>query len=103
MHGKPIIPDRAEFVDALQALRKGHVLVQLHDGPGGCLLDGGTLYWSFHTLLDYGLIAEFDNPEGFERAHYYRITPRGDEFAQRACSTWQQRPLLQRLAMRVSG
>jgi hypothetical protein len=103
MTSRQIIPDRAEFVDALQALRRGHVLVRVHDGSGGCLLDGGTLYWSFQTLLDYELIREFANPDGFPHVQYFRITERGRDFADRACATWRQRPLLERLAMRMAG
>lgn len=103
MNSHPIIADRAEFVDALRALRKGHVLIRVADGPGGCLLDGGTVYWSFDTLLEYGLIAPFDNPDGFPNAQYYRITKPGHDFAERACTTWRQRPLLERVAMRVAG
>ena len=36
----PIIPDRAEFVDALQLLSRGRVLVQLGDSELGWALDG---------------------------------------------------------------
>jgi hypothetical protein len=79
------------------------VLIHVSDRPGGCLLDGGTLYWSFPTLLSYGLIAEFDNPEGFEHVQYYRITRSGHQFAERACTAWRQRPLLERLVVRMAG
>lgn len=103
MSNATIIPDRAEFVDALQALRKGHVLIKVSDGTGGCLLDGGTVYWSFEALRDYGLIAAFDNPDGFPNAEYFRITRAGREFADRACATWRQRPLLERVAIRMAG
>ena len=103
MPRETIIPDRAEFVDALRALRNGHVLIHVSDRPGGCLLDGGTVYWSFPTLLAYGLIAEFDNAEGFENVRYYRITEEGRQFAERADSAWRRRPLLERVAMRVAG
>lgn len=98
-----IIPDRAEFVDALRTLRRGHVLVRVHGGSGGCLLDGVPIYRSFDTLLDYGLIGEFDNREGFPNVRYFRITASGREFAARACESWQRRPLLERLAVRFAG
>ena len=98
-----IIPDRAEFVDALRTLRKGHVLVRVHDGSGGCLLDGAPLYRSFDTLLNYQLIREFDNRHGFPGVRYFRITEAGREFAERACTSWQRRPLLERLAVRFAG
>lgn len=100
---EPIIPDRAEFVDALNALRRGHPLIRVYDRPGGWLLDGCPVYWSFKTLLDYGLVDEYDNPDGFPAVQYYRLSQRGRSFAEKACSTWQRRPLLQRLAMRVTG
>jgi hypothetical protein len=103
MHAEPIIPDRAEFIDALRSLRRGHVLVHVSDLSGGCLLDGGTLYTSFETLRRYALIDEFDNPDGFANMQYYRISRRGREFADKACEAWRQRPLLERLAVRVAG
>ena len=98
-----IIPDRGEFVDALRALRRGHVLVRIGDDPRGCILDGGRLYWSFQTLLEYGLIAEYDNRAGLPNVHYYRITGQGRAFADRACDAWRRRPLLERLAVRMAG
>lgn len=100
---QPIIADRAEFVDALHALRQGHVLVRTGDGSGSCVLDGGIVYRSYDTLKRYGLIDEFHNPYGFANAHYYRITPRGRAFADRACSAWRSRPVWQRLAVRFTG
>lgn len=99
----PIIPDRAEFVDALAVLRKGHVLVRVHEGSGGCMIDGSTVYRSFETLKTYGLIREFKNREGFPGVEYYRLTDEGRAFANRACETWRRRPLLERLAVRVAG
>lgn len=103
MSAHRIIPDRAEFVDALQVLRRGHVLVHVHDGSGGCLLDGARLYRSFEVLHDYGLIDRFENPDGFPEVEYYRLSARGRDFAERACSSWRRRPLLERLAVRVAG
>jgi hypothetical protein len=103
MDTNPIIADRAEFVDALDLLRKGHVLVRVSAGSGGCVLDGGIVYRAYEPLLQYGLIDEFKNPQGFENASYYRLTPRGRDFAERACQAWRQRPLLQRLAVRLAG
>lgn len=98
-----IIPDRAEFVDALRLLRRGHILVRAGADPGGCVLDGAVVYHSYPTLVSYGLIDEFHNPRGFPHASYYRISARGREFADRACAAWQQQPLLQRLAVRLTG
>jgi hypothetical protein len=99
----PIIADRAEFVDALNLLRKGHILVQVNESAGGCLLDGGIVYHSYPALKRYGLIREFRNPEGFPHISYYRLTPRGEEFADKACTAWRRRPAWQRLAMRLVG
>ncbi len=99
----PIIADRAEFVDALHALRKGHVLVRTGETSGSCVLDGGIVYRSYETLVNYGLIDEFHNPYGFANAHYYRLTPHGRAFADRACSAWRSRPVWQRLAVRFTG
>lgn len=99
----PIIPHRGEFVDALAALRKGHVLVHVSDAAGGCVLDGSPVYHSYPTLQRYGLIGEFENPQGFHSARYFRLTAPGREFAERAVSAWRRRPLWQRLAVRLTG
>ncbi len=98
-----IIPDRGEFIDALRVLRKGRVLVRVSDISGGCMLDGAPLYSAHRTLIDYGLIREFDNPQGFPSVRYYRLSERGRDFADRACENWRRRPLLQRLAVRLAG
>ena len=98
-----IIPDRGEFIDVLARLRRGHVLVRTGESSGSVVVDGGVVWHSFPTLEQYGLIDEFDNPEGFASAQYFRLSERGREFAERACSAWRSRPLLERLAMRLSG
>ena len=103
MRTETIIPDRGEFVDALRLLRKGHVLVYVGDICGGCVLDGGMIYRSHRPLLRYGLIREFDNPNGLPNTSYYRITERGREFTARALAAWRSRPVWQRLAMRLLG
>lgn len=103
MPAPTIIADRAEFVDALHLLRKGHVLVRTGESSGSCVLDGGIVYRSYEPLERYGLIREFRNPEGFPNARYYRLTPRGREFAERACQAWRSRPVWERLAMRLVG
>jgi DNA-binding MarR family transcriptional regulator len=100
---QPIIADRAEFIDALMHLRRGRVLVRPSDSDERCLLDGSMLYTAYKPLADYELIDEYPNPDGFEHARYYRLTPRGREFADQACQAWRQRPLLQRLAVRLMG
>ena len=99
----PIIANRGEFVDVLCALARGRVLVRLGDMSGGCTVDGGTVYHSYGALQRYGLIDEYDNPEGFAAVQYYRLSERGREFAQRAVAAWRQRPLLERLAVRLMG
>lgn len=103
MRQHPIIADRAEFVDALDRLLRGHVLVRPGDGSSGCVLDGGIVYTAHRTLIDYGLVDEFDNPAGFAGVGYYRLNPRGRAFALRVCEHWRHRPLLERIAMRLTG
>ena len=98
-----IIPNRGEFIDALHSLRRGHVLVQVSDVSGGCVLDGAPVYTAHRTLLKYGLLSEFENPHGFPSVQYYRLNERGREFAERACHSWRRRPLLERLAVRLAG
>ena len=98
-----IIPDRGEFIDALRVLRQGRVLVRVSDISGGCMLDGAPVYSAHRTLIAYGLVREFDNPQGFPGVRYYRLSERGRDFAERACESWRRRPLLQRLAVRLAG
>lgn len=98
-----IIADRGEFIDALRALRRGHVLVQAAETWGGCTIDGGIVRTAFRPLTEYRLIDEYDNPQGFEHVHYYRLNARGREFAERACRAWERRPLIERLATRLLG
>jgi hypothetical protein len=103
MAASTIIPDRGEFVDALHRLRRGHVMVKVSDFSGGCMLDGAPVYTAHHALLKYGLVSEFENPQGFASVHYYRLNEHGRAFAERACAQWRQRPLLERLATRLTG
>ncbi|MBL8348095.1 MAG: hypothetical protein JNN03_21860 [Rubrivivax sp.] len=98
-----IIPDRGEFIDVLRALRRGHVLVHAGEHAGGWVVDGGNVYSSYDPLLRYELVQEFDNPEGFEHVHYFRLTPQGRDFAERAVAAWRQRPVLERLMVRLVG
>ncbi len=103
MPSATIIADRGEFIDALRALRRGHVLVHAAEGWGGCSIDGGLVRSAFRPLADYRLIDEYDNPQGFEHVRYYRLNQRGREFAERACRAWDRRPLIERLATRLFG
>jgi len=92
-----------EFVDALAALRRGHVIVALDRDARTCVLDGSGLHWSFRTLHEYGLVAEFDNPDGFAGLRYFRLTAVGAQFADRALAAWHERPWHQRLMIRLRG
>ena len=99
----PIIADRAEFVDALHQLLRGHVLVRISDASWGCQLNGAPLHRSFNTLHRFGLIAEYDNPAGFEGVGYYRITERGRWFGSRVLAFWYSLPLWRRTLVRLTG
>jgi hypothetical protein len=103
MHDPVIIADRREFVDALRLLRRGHVLVHACDSWGGCTVDGRVVQLSLRPLVDYGLVDEFDNPDGFEHVHYYRLNERGRAFADRINAAWSRRPWIERLAVRLLG
>lgn len=98
-----IILSRGEFIDALAALCRGNVIVLLNDGSDACMLDGARLLWSFPSLIDYGLVAEFENPQGFRGARYYRMTAVGRQFAENALAAWRARPLHERLVIRLFG
>jgi hypothetical protein len=98
-----ILTSRGEFVDALAALRRGNVIVLLSPDSDTYVLDGVRLLWSFPSLRDYGLIAEFQNPQGFKGARYYGITDAGRHFADEALAAWHAKPLLERLTIRLLG
>ena len=66
-------------------------------------LDGAPVYTAHRAMLAYGLLSEFDNPQGFPSVKYYRLSERGRAFADRACDSWRRRPLLERLAVRLTG
>lgn len=103
MGPNPVIPDRGEFIDVLAAMHRGHVLVRLSDQHDGCWLAGRNVFWSFAPLSTYGLIEEFDNPDGFANIRYFRLNDRGKAFAVEASAEWRRRPLLQRLVVRLTG
>jgi hypothetical protein len=98
-----IIPDRGEFIDALRLLLNGHVLVNVGGISDAFVINGHPLYSVQRTLIDYGLVQEFDNPDGFDNVRYFRLSQRGREFAERACEQWRRQPLLQRLIARFTG
>lgn len=98
-----VVPDRGEFIDVLRALQRGHVLVHAGDHAGGWVVAGAAVYSSYEPLLCYELVQEFENPDGFEHVHYFRLSERGREFAGRAVAAWLQRPLLERLVVRLIG
>lgn len=98
-----IIADRGEFVDALRLLRRGHVLVHACDSWGGCTVDGSVVHLSLRPLVDYALVDEFHNPQGFEHVRYYRLNARGRAFADRIDAAWSRRPWIERLAVRLLG
>jgi hypothetical protein len=90
-----------EFIDALNALRHGHVLVKVSDASAGWLLNGAVLYTAHAPLLHYGLVQAFDNRDGFEGVQYFRITARGHAVCRDALRRWKRLPLLQRLWLRA--
>lgn len=91
----------SEFIDALAALRQGCVVVVMDPENHMCVLDGMQLLCSFHVLQDYGLVAEFDNPDGFEGLRYFRLSEAGTGFADRALAAWEARAWHERLALRL--
>jgi hypothetical protein len=100
---QPIIPDRAEFVDVLSLMRRGHLLVQNGDTDSCCLLSGAPIYHSMPTLRAYGLIDPVTVPDQRPRTKCWRLSPRGRDFADRATREWRRKPLLQRVAVRLLG
>ncbi len=100
----PLIADRGEFIDALKRLRRGELLVHSADaGDERCLIEGQVLYTSWKPLSEFGLLDELPRQPRQGRLHCYKLSPRGRDFADRACSAWKQRPLWQRLVVRLAG
>jgi hypothetical protein len=107
MPSVPEIADRGEFIDVLNLMRKGRLLVRSDLPHGRCLIEGGLVYHAYETLSAYGLLDELAPPAGAEvhapHLHWYRLSPRGHAFAQRAWSEWRRRPLWQRCLLRIAG
>jgi hypothetical protein len=101
--GDRVIADRGEFVDALWALTRGGVLVRVSDLAGGWAIDGRPVFTSQRTLVEWQLVDEFDNPDGFALVRYFRLNGRGHDFAGRAVAAWKLLPLTQRLLARLLG
>jgi hypothetical protein len=103
----PVIADRGEFIDVLNLLRSGRLLVRSDGDAGRCLTEGGFVYTAYETLDAYGLIEELPAPSGRDlgapHLHWYRLSSRGRGFAERACAEWKARPLWQRCWLRVTG
>lgn len=97
------IADRGEFIDALNRLRRGQVLVHGADEDDErCVLDGQMLYASWRPLSRFGLLDELPRKPS-DGMHCYRLSPRGRDFADRSIAAWKARPLWQRLAMRLGA
>lgn len=100
---QPIIVDRGEFIDVLDRLRHGHLLVQCGNGADTCVLDGAVIYYAHPTLLAYGLLDRVQLPDLAPHTRCYRLSARGQPFAERVCREWRLQPLWHRLAVRVTG
>jgi hypothetical protein len=99
-----LIADRGEFIDALARLRRGQLLVHSADrSDERCLIEGQMLYTSWKPLSRFGLLDELPAGPREGRMRCYKLSPRGRDFADRACQAWKARPLWQRLAMRLGG
>ena len=103
----PVIADRGEFIDVLNLLRRGRLLVRSDQDPDRSLIEGGVVYSAHEALAAYGLIEELPAPPDRElygpHLHWYRLSPRGRDFAERAWAEWKARPLWQRCWLRVTG
>jgi len=98
------IADRGEFIDTLQRLRRGQVLVHADDEDDErCIVEGQMLYAVWRPLSRFGLLDELPRHPRDGRMHCYRLSPRGRDFADRSIAAWKARPLWQRLAMRLGG
>jgi hypothetical protein len=101
---EPLIADRGEFMDALTRLRRGELLVHAREASDQrCVIGGYLLYTSWKPLFDFGLLDKLPPRPRQGRVDCYRLSARGNAFADKACKAWRQRPLWQRLAVRLVG
>lgn len=101
---EPLIADRGEFIDALTRLRRGEVLVHaLETLDHRCLIGGHLFYMSWKPLFDFGLLDKLPRRPRQGRVDCYRLSARGSAFADKVCMAWKQRPLWQRIGMRLVG
>jgi hypothetical protein len=96
------IANTTEFVETLERLSRGYLLARLDDAVGTCVLDGAFVHTSFDTLVECGLIDEFDNPRGFAGIHYYQLTERGRELADSGWTPLNEAEPAQRAPSRVA-
>lgn len=99
----PIIADRAGFVDALQHLLRGRVLVRMVDASWGWWRNGAPLRRSFQTLLHFGLMTNFQKQAGLQGMACDRITEPGRRFARRPLDFWHSLPHWQHTRVRPTG
>lgn len=97
----PLIRSIGEFVDCLQQLINGHVLVRVSDLAGWTTLAGAAVYFSFDVLEGYGLIQEFQVLDGLFGVRYFRISPIGRDFALTVLAQWASQPLTHRALLRL--
>jgi hypothetical protein len=75
MPSMPDIADRGEFIDVLNLMRKGRLLVRSDLPHGRCLIEGGVVYHAYETLAAYGELDELAPPAGAEvhapHLHWY--------------------------------
>lgn len=107
MSSHPLIADHGEFVDVLGQLRRGRLLVTSDRDPGRGLIEGGWVYHAHATLASHGLLEELPlRPEDRLDAphlHWWRLSPGGRDFAERAWAEWKARPWWQRCWLRLTG
>ena len=99
------IADRGEFIDVLRSLCRNNVLIVVGDviGVERAVIDSNIVYRSHLPLIKFGLVHMYENPDGFPHTTYYRLSPKGRAFADQMLSTWQARPLHERLFIRLVG
>jgi len=97
----PLIRSIGEFVDCLQQLLNGQVLVRVSDLAGWTTLAGAAVYFSFDVLEGYGLIQEFQVLDSWRGVRYFHISPLGRDFALTVLAEWTSQPLSHRALLRL--
>lgn len=94
------IASMGEFVDCLERLLKGHLLVCIGSDARHWTLDGAAVHWSSGALLRNGLIQTVRVPGAAVGVTHYILSAEGRSFGGRALARWRALPWWRRGLLR---